>query len=378
MGSGLRNKRRLRIIALGAVVKRIVSLLVAVVFFLSPDVPAQQQIADQPPRYHLIQVVDETFLEKVNDTARHGYRLIAMTAAPGSLVAIMERTAQAPAHFNYLAVPVRGTKSKYETARKTKTEVAQQLNAAGEKGYRLHMTLGNLAVMESNSDPGTHYQYALTSPGGFGYFKKDEISDLISAGYHWAATATTFLIFEKAVDSNNAHEASEPRPQAVPYRRFTFPENDIVRSDLPEKQLHKLASEGARVVDFFGSPMQMILAMEKTVPPSPPYQYIVLKPRNQASPLALHAKMSKVETADLTSAGQQGFRLLSLSAPAPPFVMEKAPGNTKHYEYQLITATRLAELAEQLNGPGTNSFHVAKLAATDEGFLVVLEKSDAE
>jgi hypothetical protein len=88
--------------------------------------------------------------------------------------------------------------------------------------------------------------------------------------------------------------------------------------------------------------------------------------------------MSKVETADLTNAGQQGFRLLSLSAPAPPFVMEKAPGNTTHYEYQSITATRLAELAEQLNGPGTNSFHVAKLAATDEGFLVVLEKSDAE
>jgi hypothetical protein len=378
MGSGLRNKRRFRIITLGAVVKRIVSLLGAVVFLLSPDIPAQQRIADQPPRYHLIQVVEATFLEKVNDTARQGYRLIAMTAVPGSFVAIMERADQTPAHFNYLAVPVRGTKNKYETAGKTKTEVAQQLNAAGEKGYRLRMTLGNLVVMESNSDPATHYQYALTSPGGFGYFKKDEISDLISAGYQWSATAITFLIFEKALDSNNSHDASETRPHAVPYSRFTFPENNIVRRDLPEKQLHKLASEGARVVDFFGSPMQMILAMEETVPPAPPYQYIVLKPRNQASPLALHAKMSKVEAADLSSAGQQGFRLLSLSAPAPPFVMEKSPGSTKHYEYQLITATRLAELAEQLNGPGTDGFHVAKLAATDDGFLVVLEKSDAE
>jgi hypothetical protein len=178
MSSGPRNKRRFRIIALGAVMRRIVSLLVAVIFLvLSPDIPAQT--ADQPARYHLIQVVEPTFLEKLNDSAGRGYRLIAMTAAPGSLVAIMERVEEPPAHFNYLAVPVRGTKSKYETAGKTKTEVAEQLNAAGEKGYRLRMTLGNMAVMESNSNTGQHYQYALTSPGGFGYFKKDEISNLI-------------------------------------------------------------------------------------------------------------------------------------------------------------------------------------------------------
>ena len=132
------------------------------------------------------------------------------------------------------------------------------------------------------------------------------------------------------------------------------------------------------MVDFFGSPMQMILAMEETAAPAAPYQYIVLKPRNQASPLAMHAKMSKVEAADLTRFGHQGFRLLRLSAPAPPFVMEKAPGSTTHYEYQFITASRLSELAEQLNSPSLSAFHVAKMVSTDEGFLVVLERSDAE
>jgi hypothetical protein len=132
------------------------------------------------------------------------------------------------------------------------------------------------------------------------------------------------------------------------------------------------------VVDFFGSPMQMVLAMEETVPPSAPYQYVVLKPRNQASPLSLRANMSKVEAADLTRLGQQGFRLLPLSAPAPPFVMEKAPGSTMHFEYQFITASRLAEQAEELNSPGLSAFHVAKMVGTDEGFLVILERSDAE
>jgi hypothetical protein len=362
----------------GWVVKRIVCLLAAVSFlFLAAVLPAQEEVADQSARYHLIQVVDSSFLEKVNDSARQGYRLIATTAVPGSLVAIMERVEDPPAHFDYVMVPVRATKT-FETAGKTKAEAANQLNAAGEKGYRLRVTLGNMAVMESQSNSGQHYQYALSSPGSFGYFKKDEISSLVVAGYHWAATANVILIFERAAESGNAHPGLGPGSQPVPYKRFIFPENNIVRSNLPEKQLHKLASQGARVLDFFGSPVQMILAMEETVPPSPPYQYIVLKPRNENSPLALRAKMSKVEAADLTRAGQQGFRLLPLSTPAPPFVMEKAPGATKRYEYQFITATRLAELAEQLNGTGRNRFHVAKLTASEEGFLVVLEKPDAE
>ena len=186
-----------------------------------------------------------------------------------------------------------------------------------------------------------------------------------------------FLIFERAVESTSAPTGLKESPRAGPYHQFTFPENNVVRRDLPEKQLHKLAAEGARVVDF-GSPMQMVLAMEETDPPAAPYQYVILKPRNQASPLALHAKMSKVEAADLTRVGQQGFRLLRLSAPAPPFVMEKSPGSTMHYEYQFITASRLSELAEQLNGPGLSAFHVARMVGTDEGFLVVMERSDAE
>ena len=358
--------------------------MVAVIFlFPSREVLAQEQTPDQPARYHLIQLVDPaTFLEKVNDTARQGYRLIAINAASGrSLAAIMERVEEPLAHYNYLSIPVRGTKSKFETAGKTKAEVAEQLNAAGARGYRLCMTFGempNLAVMESDSDPRQHYEYALTSPGSFGYFKKDEISGLLAAGYHWAAAATMFLIFERAVESNSPPAGPKEPPRAAPYHQFTFPENNVVRRDLPEKQLHKLAAEGARVVDFFGSSIQMVLAMEETVPPAAPYQYVILKPRNQASPLALHAKMSKVEAADLTRVGQQGFRLLRLSAGAPPFVMEKAPGNTTHYEYQLSIASRLSELAEQLNRPAMNAFHVAKMVGTDEGFLVVLERSDAE
>jgi hypothetical protein len=88
--------------------------------------------------------------------------------------------------------------------------------------------------------------------------------------------------------------------------------------------------------------------------------------------------MSKVEAADLTRVGQQGFRFLRLSAAAPPFVMEKAPGREKRYEYQFLTATTLPDLAAQLNGTGQGGFNLAKIVSTDEGFLVVMEKSSGD
>src|SRR5262249_45927228 len=151
-----------------------------------------------------------TLMERVNDAARDGYRLIAMSATTSSLVAIMERVEKPAVRYNYLAIPVRGTKSKYETPGKTKTELAEQINdMAAAKGYHLGMTFGNLEVMESNSDRGQHFQYALTSPGAFGYFKKDEISGLISAGYQWAATAGTIVIFERSTKADNPHEGFE-------------------------------------------------------------------------------------------------------------------------------------------------------------------------
>lgn len=376
---------RRRKIAWGALVKRIVSLILAVTFLLpATAILAQQQNPDQPSRYHLLQLVDPaTFLEKVNETAGQGYRLIALSSASGgTLAAIMERVQDASAHYNYLSIPVHAAK-KYETGGKTKAGLAERLNAAGAKAYRLRTMVGPsselsaFALMESNSDSRQHFEYALASAGTFGYFNQDEISGLLAAGYHWAGAVNMWPIFERAVEIDRPPANPPEQLAATSHRRFTFPQNNVIRSNLPEKQLRKLASQGARVVDFFGS-MQMILAMEESVSPAAPYQYVVLKPRNQGSPFSFRANMSKVEAADLTRLGQLGFRFLPLSAPAPPFVMEKAPGSSAHYEYQFITTFKLPELAEQLNGPELSAFHVAKMVAADDGILVILEKSDGE
>ncbi len=295
----------------------------------------------------------------------------------------MERVQDASAHYNYLSIPVHATK-KYETGGKIKAGLAERLNAAGAKAYRLRTMFGPsselsaFALMESNSDSHQHYEYALTSAGTFGYFNQDEISGLLAAGYHWVGAANMWPIFERAVELGRPPASPPEQLAATSHHRFTFPQNNVIRSNLPEKQLRKLAAQGARVVDFFGSSMQMILAMEESVSPAAPYQYVVLKPRNQGPPISFRANMSKVEGADLTRLGQQGFRFLPLSAPASPFVMEKAPGSSTHYEYQFITTFKLPELAEQLNSPELSAFHVAKMVAADDGILVILEKSDGE
>jgi hypothetical protein len=366
-------------VMIGGDVKRIVSLLAVVTFFsLSPEVPAQEQTPSHPARYQLIQALDETFFEKVNDRASQGYRLSALTAAPTSLVAIMEHMEEPSPHFNYLPVLIRPVKHKHGTIWKVREEITERLNEAGEKGYRLHMTVRDIAVMESTSDSKQHYQYAVTLPGGFMSFKKDDLPGLLAAGYHWAGAAITFAIFERTEGSAPAQRSSEPTSKGNPDRRFTFAENNFAISELPEKQLYKLASGGARVVDVFGTLRVSVVAMEETIPPSAPYEYVVLKPRNEALPVVERVKMAKVEAADVNRAAQQGFRLLSLTAPVPPFVMEKTPGRTKHYEYQFVTASKLPELADQLNRAGMSSFHIAKLTTTEDGFLVVMEKSDAQ
>ena len=68
--------------------------------------------------------------------------------------------------------------------------------------------------------------------------------------------------------------------------------------------------------------------------------------------------------------------MLRLSATAPPFVMEKAPGSVGHYEYQFVSSSQLPKLAEQLNSASLAGFHVAKMESFEDGFLVVMEKTD--
>jgi hypothetical protein len=365
-------------------------LACAIILALGGEFQGQARTPDLAPRYCLIQAADSySFLEKINEVSGQGYRLIAVTQAAGqSLSAIMERIEDSFERYKYVSVPALNSKQRFATPRKVRADVTAQINDAAGKGYHLRVTfpstrgvLPDVVLMESNSRSEQSYKYALISPDRLASHKNLELSGLSAAGFQWTTTTSmlyggALLLFERAPDASVSTASLESQPVAA-LKRFYFPENDVIRSQLPERQLRKLAGEGTRLVDFFGSPMQWVLAMQDIRPPTPPYEYVVLTHKGAASPpLAQHARASKVDAADLTGLGQQGFRLLRLSPPAPPFVMEKAPGSVKRYEYQFVTSPRLPDLAKRLNSPALADFHIVKLESLTDGLMVILEKTE--
>jgi hypothetical protein len=117
-------------------VKVIFILFLAVISLPSArEIRAQEQTSNHPARYHLIQLVDPTtFLDKVNETADQGYRLVTISPAAGQgIFAILERVEESLPRYSCLSILVRSTTSKFASTGIMKSEVTQQLNAAGAK-----------------------------------------------------------------------------------------------------------------------------------------------------------------------------------------------------------------------------------------------------
>lgn len=370
---------------------RTAALLLGIVcVFFPPVAKSQEPVSNEFPRYCLVQVVDSnTFLEKINEAAAQGYRLVAATQAPSQgFSAILEKSESIAERHSYLLIPLLSSQRAHTGPGRVRTEVAEHLNTAAAKGFHLAMTLGSgqtdmpgMALMESNPASQRLYEYALVAPNGFGSYKNSEILRLTASGYRWIAGGSilfggSLLFFEKPSEPSGGSGSPAPQTRAASLKRIDFSQNNVVLSSLPEKQLHKSAVGGARLTDFFAYPPQTVLAMKETSTPQVPYEYVVLKPKKMASPSAGRARMQMVEASDLTALGQQGFRMLRLSVPVPPFVMEKAPGDSRLYEYQFASSPKVSELAEKLNSSGLAAFHVAKMENTDDGLVVVMEKTD--
>jgi hypothetical protein len=81
-------------------------ILLAGIFsiLIAREAQTQEPTPDQLAQYHLIQVVDpNTFVEKINEAAGQGYRLMAMSRASAqSLSAIIERVEKASDAVRFL------------------------------------------------------------------------------------------------------------------------------------------------------------------------------------------------------------------------------------------------------------------------------------
>lgn len=354
----------------------------------SPVGKAQERRADAFPRYRVIQAADpKTFLEEINGAAGQGYQLAGATEALDQfLSAVLERGESTPERRTYLLIRLAGSQGKPAKPGKVKAEVADRLESAAAKGFHLAMMIGSaralvpgMALMESNTASQGLYEYAVVAPGRFGQYKNVEILRLAAAGYRWVATSSTrgsLLFFEKLPGASGSPGAAVGRASTSSLKRIDFPDDNMVCAELPGKQPYKSATGGARAVHFFAYPPQMLSAMMQTSMPQAPNEYVVVKPRNSGPPTAVRARMPQVGASDLTELGQEGFRMLRLNSAAPPFVMEKARGDIRHYEYEFASSPKVSELTEKLNSPSLAAFHLAKMEVGEYGLLVVMEKSD--
>ncbi len=351
-----------------------------------PALHAQEPKPDLPPRYRLIQVIEaSTVQEKINEAAGEGYRLVRLASVPGgTLAAIMEKVGSPSDPYEYVFHEVKAS-----LRHPAHVDLQEQLNARGAQGFHLHTTLDaefvggiriskrppfpGLLVMEKPPGPPSPSQYEVLLQG-LESFSEKKTASLIDQGFRLAQPASlwrSILIFEKIPETQGSGAAQGAQRSMHSSQGYRFLVNRLNRHTLPEKQLLKAAAEGARVVAIFRlGEGPVTAAMEPTAGLPAPYEYLVIKRERLNSALALKLKMSEVGEEDLNRAGENGFQLFQQNSLFFPFVMEKAPGSTKRFQYRLLESARLSELSQRLEEASGQGYHVVAMSGMMDGTAV--------
>lgn len=348
--------------------------------------PGQEPKPDLRPRYRLIQVIEaSTVQEKINEAAGEGYRLVRLIYAPGgTLAAIMEKVGSPSDPYRYVFQEVKPSQR-----HRAFVDLQEQLNALGAQGFHLHTILdaefvGSIRISKRPPFPGL---LVMEKPPGqpdptryevLDSFNEKKTASLIDQGFRLAQPASlwrSILIFEKIPETQGNSAAQAAQHSMRPSQGYRFLTS---RWSLPEKDLLKAAREGARVVAVFqlgGSPVTAV--MEPMAGLSAPSEYLVINRERLNSARALKLKMSEVGEEDLNRAGQNGFQLFQQNSLFIPFLMEKAPGSAKLFQYRFLQSARLSELSQQLEEAGAQGYHVVAMSGMMDGIAIVMEKSPA-
>ena len=363
-------------------------LLLVVTFaglgFRTPSV--QGPALDAAPHYRLIQVLEaSTVQEKINEAAGEGYRLVRLIYAPGgTLAAVMEKVRNPSDPFQYVF-----QEAKPSQKHQAFVDLQEQLNARAAQGFHLHTILDaefvgsiriskhpplpGLLVMEKPPGPPDVSRYEVLMQG-LDSFSEKKTASLIDQGFRLAQAASLgrpILIFEKISETHGNSAAQGAQHSMPPSQGYRFLTSRWDRWSLPEKELLKAVAEGGRVVAVFqlgGSPVTA--AVEPTAGLSAPFEYLVIKRERLNSALALKLKMSDVGEQDLNRAGENGFQLFQQNSLFIPFLMEKAPGSTKRFQYRLLESARLSELSQQLEEASGQGYHIVAMSGIVDGIAV--------
>lgn len=344
--------------------------LCAAIFW--PAAPAPLPALGVKAHYRLIQVVgSETLQEKIDDASAAGYRLVCIANTPsGSTAVVLKAAGDEGGVYQYALRDLKVAPASIK-------ELPQVLNNTGAKGFRLQAVLSPLpyrlrfnvppAVVVMEKAPGTVVarEYEVLK-GGLDGFKKDKLAALWGDGYRLNQTAwilASLLIFERNREGGAALPAPSPgSANTVPYRFLVSRWSPVL---VPAKEIGKVAQEGYRVVDvfYFDSFRAMAAAQAPAAPPGL-YQYRILKPEGRQD----------VGEDELNKAGAEGYRLVRLRTVFASMLMEKTPGESGKFQYRMLNAPRLGEMADQLEQSAEDGFEVATLRPLMDGITVILER----
>jgi hypothetical protein len=367
---------------------------------------AQASNPENSPRYRLVQVVETTvLLDKVNEAAKDGYRLAGVApASGGTMVAVLEKTADPQNTYSYVLLGGKGDPA-----------LAQSLNEAGAKGYRL--VSRNVALdwrspvplqlrtvvawMEKPPGPATKVEYSVIPFGVKSAMKatlnpkywadlnpldyvKPEVTRQQEQGFRLVRIVSgVALIFERSDDSNTQPPASSSR-SSVGAQADVFRSLTSLRGSKMQRKLQEQAAGGYCIVDMD--------------PEAPPVWPSILLDKSESASAVGTANLCAYEVlekrdlgeTDFNQEGGRGFRLVPQSLNLYGLyqldprrrvdvnaVFEHSSAANLGFHYQDIAAARLSDLAEKLEEAGAEGFRAVKVDGFKDGsILVVMEKSE--
>jgi hypothetical protein len=292
----------------------------------------------------------------LNALADQGYRLI----LPGGMFILRLETAP-PDTYRYVAADKKGGPVQF----------LNWLNEQGAHGYRWMPRLG-ADVMEKEPHP-RNYEYASPNPHSyhFGGAKKDELSSLVSQGYHpvglawfslYAGSPWREMFFEREMDAkSNSVRTGEGKEVEIA---------DAMRAGNVMKQVDALAKNGYRYLGPCTSQKGGGLAvmMQKCGQDcGGPFEYRYVDVHD----------MGQLDK-ELNEQGKQGFRVVPQALMTRPHVLERAAAKTETYAYHVLPSKDSVALEQELNGKEQEGYepvgYVGRSGMWTAEVLLLLEK----
>lgn len=142
------------------------------------------------------------------------------------------------------------------------------------------------------------------------------------------------------------------------------------RTGTMEEELDEAAALGFRVVTAAANPNEMVLFLERVAEPPDTYDYRLLA-----------TTRTSTFQEELDAAAAEGFRVLSRTPICKDgireqivAILERAPGDVRRYEYELLATSRTSTLQEEVSDAVATGFALSAIVSCDEEHVALMER----